>query len=212
MMDAPCSTMSTSSSSPTVRTPGAASSGCISPHVVSTATTSVSPSTGHGTLRGFAFVDRSRRFICPPRQSSLEPHPPDRPRSCAWSAPAHKPERGRQPRYEGRWSCEMDYGSTVTTELDGARPGRRPWEVLAEVGATEGANTAHHGLVSCGLLEGDGLLSLLLGDLEPVTGGEDGGGETVQEVRPVGAGSVSGVSPLNHSGGIEGSGDTPDTE
>ena len=102
----------------------------------------------------------------------------------------------------------MDYGSTVTTELDGARPGRRPWEVLAEVGATEGANTAHHGLVSCGLLEGDGLLSLLLGDLELVTGGEDGGGETVQEVRPVGAGSVSGVSPLNHSGGIEGSGGT----
>jgi len=84
----------------------------------------------------------------------------------------------------------MDYGSTVTTELDGARPGRRPWEVLAEVGATEGANTAHHGLFSCGLLEGDGLLSLLLGDLELVTGGEDGGGETVQEVRPVGAGTL----------------------
>jgi hypothetical protein len=68
----------------------------------------------------------------------------------------------------------MDYGSTVTT---GQGRDVDLGKVLAEVGATEGANTAHHGLFWCGLLEGDGLLSLLLGDLELVTGGEDGGGD-----------------------------------
>ena len=68
-------------------------------------------------------------------------------------------------------------------------------KVLAEVGANEGA-TAHHGLVSCGLLEGDGLLSLLLGDLELVTGGEEGGGETVQKfARSLRASSSNSRSP-----------------